>query len=73
MAGGKEVTGARETRSTGHGSKNRGHQGREGVRANSPRPRTGLEDMAEAVVAMAGGVELMCARETSPRGHETLN
>ena len=40
---------------TGHGSKNRGHWEMAGVRANSPRPRTGPKDAAGAGVAMAGG------------------
>ena len=58
MAGGKEVTGARGLGPTGHGSKNRGHRGREGVEGNPPRPRLRPEVMAEAVVAMAGDAEL---------------
>ena len=73
MAGGKEVTGACGLGSTGHGSKNRGHRGREGVRTNLPRPRTGLEDAAEAEVAMAGGGKVDGARGLGARGHETRN
>ena len=55
MAGGKEVTGASGLGATGHGSMNRGHQGREGVRANSPRPRERPEEAVGGVVAMASG------------------
>ena len=58
MAGGKGVTGAHGLGSTGHSLKNRGHRGREGVKGNPPRPRLRPEVMAEAVVAMASGVEL---------------
>ena len=58
MAGGKNLTGDRETRPTGHGSTNRGHRGREGVHATSARLRTGPEDVAETEVAMADGGKL---------------
>ena len=73
MAGGKEVTGASETRSSSLGLRIREHWGREGVKGNPRRPRLRPEVMAEAVVAMAGGVELTSARETGSRGHETRN
>ena len=53
MAGGEELTGTLGTGAMGHGSMNRGHRGREGVHANSPRPRERSEDAAEAVVAKA--------------------
>ena len=62
MAGGKEVTGAHGLGSTGYGSKNRGHRGKEGVRANSPRPRTGSEVAVGTVAAMAGDKEVTDAR-----------
>ena len=55
MAGGVEVTGARGTRPTGHGSKNRGHREKEGEQGNSARLTRRPEDTAEATVAMAGG------------------
>ena len=71
MAGDKELAGALGSGSTGHGSMNRGHQGREGVRANSPRPRERPEDAAEAVVAMTDGEKVDGARRLGPRGHET--
>ena len=48
---------------TGHGSKNRGHQGVAEVKGDSPRPRTGSEDAAGAVAAMAGEQELTGAHE----------
>ena len=57
MAGGKEVTDAHGLGSMGHGLKNRGHRGREGVHANSPRPRRQPEDTVGAMAAMAGGVK----------------
>ena len=62
MAGGKEVTGERVTWPTGLGLRIREHQGREGVRANSSRPRERPEDAAEAEVAMAGGGKVPDAR-----------
>ena len=55
MAGGQEVTGEWVTCPTGLGLRIRDHRGREGVRANSSRPRERPEDVAEAEVAMAGG------------------
>jgi len=58
MAGGKEVTGVRGLGSTGHGSKNRGHRGREGGAHASSRPILRPGDTAEVEVAMAGDVEL---------------
>lgn len=73
MAGGEVVTGARGTRHTGHGSKNRGHRETEGKQGTSPRPRTGPEDAAEATVAMAGGRKLAGACKTATRSHETRN
>ena len=73
MAGNEEHADVYSSVAMGHGSKNRGHRGREGVRVNSPRPRMGPEVMAEAVVAMAGGVELMGANEMGSRGQETRN
>ena len=73
MAGGKEVTDARGLGATGHGSTNRGHRGREGVRANSPRPRERPEDAAEVEVAMAGGGKVDGARGLGARGHEMRN
>ena len=71
MAGGKNLVGERETQPTGHGSMNRRHRGREGVKTTSPRPRMGPEDTAVAVVAMAGGGKVDGARGLGPRGHET--
>ena len=73
MAGGEEVIGERETRTLGHGSTNRGSRGREEMKATSPRPRKRLEDAVSGVVAMAGGEEVVGARELGPRGHETRN
>ena len=73
MAGDEELADAFGSRATGHDSTNRGHRGRERMRVNSPRPRKQPEVTVEAVVAMAGGVELTGACETIPRGHETLN
>ena len=73
MAGGEEVVGERETRPSCHGSTNRGHRGREGVKVISPRPRTRSEDTTDAVVAMAGGVKVHGAHGLGPRGHETRN
>ena len=63
MDGGKKVTAARGLGSTGHGSKNRGHQERETVKGTSDRPIRWPEDVAEAAVAMAGGMELPGARD----------
>ena len=54
MAGGEELAGALGTWVMGHGSMNRGHRERVGVRANSPRPRERSEDAAEAMVALDG-------------------
>ena len=71
MAGGKEVTGERVTWPTGLGLRIREHRGREGVRANSSRPREQPEDMAKAKVAMAGGGKVDGARGLGARGHET--
>ena len=71
MAGDEELTGALDSGSTGHGSTNRGHRGKEEVQATSPRPRTRSKDMADAVVAMAGGVKVHGAHGLGPRGHET--
>jgi len=71
MAGGKEVTGVSKTRSSGLGSCIQEHRGREGVKGHPPRPRLRPEVMAEAVVAMAGSVELTGAHETGSKGHET--
>ena len=62
IAGGDEVVGERETHPSCHGSMNRAHRGRGKVKATSPRPRTWSEDMADAVVAMAGDVKLPGAR-----------
>ena len=73
MADGKEVTGERVTWPTGLGLHIRQHRGREGVRANSSRPRERPEDTAEAEVAMAGGGKVDGARELGARGHETRN
>ena len=73
IAGGEEVVGERETRPSGHGSTNHGSRGREEVKATSPRPRTRSEDVADAVVAMAGGVKLHGTHGLGPRGHETRN
>ena len=50
----------------GTGGKKRGS-------ANSPGPREWSEGAAEAEVAMAGGMELSGARETSPTSHESPN
>ena len=71
MTSDEELAGARGSGATGRGSMNRGHRGREGVQATSPRPRMRPEDTTEAVVAMAGGVKLVDAHELGPRGHET--
>ena len=73
MAGGEELTGTLGTGAMGHGSMNRGHRGREGVHANSPRPRERPENAAEAVVAMAGDAEVDGAHGLGARGHETRN
>ena len=71
MAGDEELTGALDSGSTGHGSMNRGHRGREEVQATSARPRMQPEDTAVAEVAMSGGGKLHGARGLGPRGHET--
>ena len=71
MAGGKEVTGARRTRPTGHGVPIREHRGREGVHATSARPRTRPEDAVGAGAAMAGGVKHVNAHGLGSTGHET--
>ena len=70
MAGDEELAGVRGSGAMGHGLMNRGHRGREGVQATSPRPRMRPEVTAEAVVAMAGGVKLVGAHELGPRGQE---
>ena len=70
MAGDEELAGALGSGATGHGSTNRGHRGREGMQATSPRPRKRPEDAADAVVAMAAGVKLVGAHELGPRGQE---
>ena len=62
IAGGEEHAGEWETRPSSLCLCNREHRGREGVRANSPRPRERPEDAAEAVVAMAGGGKVPGAR-----------
>ena len=71
MASGKEHAAMHGSVATGHGSKNRGHWESEGVKGTSDRPIRRPEDAAEAAVAMAGGMELMGARETGSTGHET--
>jgi len=71
MAGVEVLAGTRGSGAMGHGSTNRGHRGREGVQATSPRPRMQTEVTAEAVVTMAGGVKLPGARGLGPRGNET--
>ena len=63
MAGGEVVTGARGTRPTGHGSKNRGHQEKEGEQGISARPIRRPEERAETAVAMAGEAEVVGAPE----------
>ena len=62
MAGGKNLASERETWPMGHGSMNRGHRGREGIHATSPRPRLQPEDTADGVVAMADGGKVPGAR-----------
>ena len=62
MADGEEVVGERETRTSGHGSMNRGSRGREEMKATLPRPRTRPEDMADVVVTMASGEKVTGAR-----------
>ena len=59
----REQAGACGTRPTGHGSKNQGHREMAGVKETLSRPIRRLEDVAEVVVAMAGGQELSGARE----------
>ena len=71
MAGGKDHAGVHGSVATGHGLKNRGHRESEGVKGTSDRPIRWSEDAAEAAVAMAGGMELMGAREMGSTGHET--
>ena len=71
MAGGEEVIGERETRTSGHGLTNQGSRGREEMKATSPRPRTWPEDVVGRVVAMAGDAKVPGARGLGPRGHET--
>ena len=71
MADGEKVVGEREARPLGHGSTNRGPWGREEVKAISPRPRTRPEDMADALVTMAGDAKVLGARELGPRGHDS--
>ena len=73
MAGDEELADALGSGATGHGSTNRGHRGREEVMGNPPRPRTGPEVTAEAVVTMAGGGKVDGARGLGPRGYETRN
>ena len=73
MADGEEVVGERETRPSGHGSTNRGSQGREEMKATLPRPRTWPEDTVGGVVAMTGDAKVPGAREMGPRGHDTRN
>ena len=70
MAGGKEVTGARGTRPTGHGLRIREHRGIAGVHATSARPRRRPKERAEAAIAMAGDVEVDGARESAPIIHD---
>ena len=70
MAGDEELAGAIGSGAMGHGSMNRRHRRIEGVQATSPRLRMRPENMAEAVVAMAGGVKLVGAQELGPRGQE---
>ena len=41
------------------------------MKGDSPRPKEWLEDMADGVVAMAGGKEPTVARETESNSHET--
>ena len=67
----REQASACGTRPTGHGSKNRGHREMAGVKETSSRPIRRPKDATEAAVAMAGGMELMGARETGSTGHET--
>ena len=62
-----------KARPTGHGVPNRRHRGKKRGLANSPGPREWSEGAAEAEVAMAGGMELSGARETSPTSHESPN
>jgi hypothetical protein len=73
MAGGINLAGERETRPTGLSLRIVENRGREGVHANSPRPRERPEDAAEAVVAMAGDAEVDDAHGLGTRGHETRN
>ena len=70
MAGDEELAGALVSGATGHGSTNRGHRGREGMQADSPRSRKRPEDAADAAVAMAGSVKLLGACGLGPRDHE---
>ena len=62
MAGGVEITGARVTWPTGHGSKNQKHRANEGERANTSMPRNRPEGKAGAADTMAGGREHSGAR-----------
>ena len=73
MADDKELLDTLGSVSTGHGSTNRGHRGREEVQVTSPRPRMRPEDTVCGVVAMAGDAKVPGAREMGPRGHETQN
>ena len=41
------------------------------MKAISPRPRTRPEDMADAVVTMAGDAKVLGARELGPRGPQS--
>ena len=58
MGGGKELTGERGTRPTGHGLRIREHRGIAGVHATSARPRRWPEERVKVAVAMAGDAEL---------------
>ena len=73
MASARKLSGAWETRPSGHGSTNRGSRGREEVKATSPRLRMRPKDAVGGVVAMVGDAKVLGAREMGPRGHETRN